>query len=72
MGYGDPKDRTLDKTVAWVTSCLCMVAVVIICWIGYNYNYDQVTERKALEAGYCQVRNAPETQTLGYHWEKCK
>lgn len=73
MGYGDPKDRALDKTVAWVTSALVTLAIVIVCWVGYSYNYAQTTERKAIESGYCQTPNVNSAgqYTGGYHWEKC-
>ena len=59
----------LDKTFAWGTSVLSVMLIVLMCWVGYCYNYAQVTERKAIESGYCQVLNPG--QVNSYHWTKC-
>lgn len=62
--------KYLDRTVAWVVACVTILALVAVSWLGGNYRYAQETERKALEAGKCQVQNVAGAG-IGYHWEKC-
>jgi len=73
MAYGE-KDPRLDKTTAWVVSAIIIALIVAMSWAFSNYRYAQETNRKAIEAGYCETPNlnAAGQQIGGYHWEKCQ
>lgn len=63
-------DKALDKTVAYVVSCL-LVAVLAGIGLAYMNHYQGWQfEREAVKAGYCHVANAP--GSTYFHWEKCQ
>jgi len=70
MAYGE-KDPRLDQTTALVVGMVLFVVLMTILSLSGNYRYTQETERKAMEAGYCQVK-ADNAAFSTYHWEKCK
>lgn len=74
MAYDMTTLTSLNKTIAWNVTAAAIVAITIVCWLGYNYNYTQVTERRALELGMCQTQNVDSNgrPDMGYHWVKCK
>lgn len=60
-----------NQMYAIVWALVATVAIVIVLTFGGNYWYAAQTERKAFEAGYCQVINVNNSGPGFYHWEKC-